>query len=373
MKVALVHEHLAQDGGAEKVLRVFQEMFPDAPTFVLVYNPRAANKELKRGNIRTSFLQHVPFGVAHYQWFLVLMPFAVERYPLNDYDLVLSSTSMFSKGVRVGPNTLHIDYCHTPTRFLWSDTDQYLEEMNRPWLIKMAIRVVLPLLRRWDYRAAQRPHTIIANSKEVQARIKQYYGRDSYVVHPPVDIERFEIASKSKLKDYFLTGGRLVPYKRFDLAILACNALKLPLVVFGSGPDEARLRKLSGPTIRFTGRVSDEERRTLFAQAQAFINAQVEDFGITPVESMASGRPVIAFAQGGALETVVDGKTGLLFSEQTVASLTAALQCFRPEDFSPENIRAYAAQFSRERFVEEMRREIDRTRKRWQTERSMVK
>lgn len=371
MKVALVHEHLAQDGGAEKVLRVFQEMFPDAPTFVLVYNPRAANKELKRDNIRTSFLQHVPFGVSHYQWFLVLMPFAVERYPLDGYDLVLSSTSMFSKGVRVGPNTLHVDYCHTPTRFLWSDTDQYLEEMNRPWLIKMAIRAVLPLLRRWDFRAAQRPYTMIANSKEVQARIKQYYHRDSIVVHPPVDLERFAISAN--VQDYFLTGGRLVPYKRFDLAILACNQLKLPLMVFGSGPDETRLRNIAGSTIRFTGRVSDEDRRKLFSEARAFINAQVEDFGITPVESMASGRPVIAFAQGGALETVIRGKTGLLFTEQTVSSLVEALKGFRSEDFVPEEIRAYATQFSRERFVEEMHREIDQARKRWQNDRGVVK
>lgn len=364
MNVALVHEHLAQDGGAEKVVRVFQEMYPQAPLFVVVYDKKQANKELMRENIRTSFVQKLPFGVSHYQWYLPIMPFAVERYPLKGYDVVLSSTSMFSKGAKTGPNTLHVDYCHTPTRFLWSDTEEYLNEMDRPWFIKLGIRAVLPFLRWWDYRAAQRPNYIIANSREVQNRIKKYYNRDSEVVYPPVDLERFSVSDT--VDDYYVTGGRLVPYKRFDLAILACNKIGAELKIFGDGPDRKRLGKLAGPTIEFVGRVSDEERAVLYQRGKAFINAQVEDFGITPVEAMASGRPVVAFAEGGALETVVSGKTGIFFHEQTADSLAEVLKTFDSHTFSPAEIRKHAESFSRERFIREMREKINNELKNWQ-------
>ncbi len=364
MKVALVHDHLAQDGGAEKVLHVFQEMFPDAPTFALVYDPKAANAHLRTENIRTSFLQHFPFAVSHYQWYLTLMPLAVSRYDLSEFDLVLSSSASFAKGVHTRKETLHIDYCHTPTRYLWSDAEQYLEELDQPFFIKWAVRLVRPALRRWDYRAAQRLNVMIANSRTVRERIQTYYHRDARVVYPPVDLQNFHVGKT--MGDYFLTGGRLVPYKRFDLVIQACNRLGVRLKIFGNGPDMQRLRQFAGPTITFLGRVTDEERTRLYQQAKAFINAQEEDFGITVVEAMASGRPVIAYGRGGALESIVPGVTGVFFDHQTTSSLASALKAFHPEQFKPTVIRKHAEQFSRERFIREMRQVIDREWERWQ-------
>ncbi|MCX6795609.1 MAG: glycosyltransferase [Candidatus Falkowbacteria bacterium] len=351
MKVALIHDHLAQDGGAEKVLAVFAEMFKEAKIYTLLYEKKNVS-HLKGHEIDTSIIQRLPGGVKHYKWYLHFMPMAVEFFDLREFDLVISDTSSFAKGVITLPNTLHICYCHTPTRYLWSDTHQYLNELKYNKLIKKGISLVLSRLRLWDFNAAQRVDHYIANSQMVAGRIKKYYRRDSQVIYPPVETDKFSLADKMPEgdKSYFLAGCRLVPYKRIDLVIEAFNLLGegFALKIFGDGIDEKRLKKLAenNPRIEFVGRVSEEEKVQLFRHALAFINPQEEDFGITPVESMAAGRPAIAYRKGGALETVIEGKTGLFFDEQKAESLAAIVRNFHSADFDPKEIREHAERFS---------------------------
>lgn len=357
MNIALVHEHLAQDGGAERVLRVFQDLFPGAPTYTLVYNPARAHPDFLKKDIRTSFIQRMPLGLKRYQWFLPFMPAAVERYNLMSFDVVLSSASGFAKGVLTRPDAVHICYCHSPTRYLWSDTYEYVEALPYNRLIKRMIVAFLPLLRQWDQAAANRVDHFIANSKAVQDRIRKYYRRESTVIHPPVDVERF--APTASLGNYFLIGGRLVAYKRYDLAVQAFNRLGMPLKIFGVGPEERRLRSMAGENIEFLGKVSETDLPRLMSQALAFLHPQEEDFGITAVEAMAAGRPVIAFAKGGALETVLPGKTGVLFDEQSWEALADAALRFRSDQFNPAEIRSWAEGFRRERFADAIRRFVE--------------
>lgn len=354
MKVALVHEHLAQDGGAEKVLKVFQDIFPDAPTYTLVYNPATANTAFAGKTIIPSFIQSLPGGVRQYRWYLPLMPSAIERFDLQKYDLVLSSASGFAKGVITRPDAVHISYCHSHTRYLWSDTHEYVENLPYPKFFKRGIIApYLTYLRLWDRLAADRVDYFIANSASIQTGIRKYYRRESTVIHPPVAIQKFSIAPN--IGNYYLTGGRLVAYKRFDLVVQACSRLGVPLKVFGVGPEEKKLRSLAKGKVEFLGRVPDTDLPRLYNQAIAFINPQIEDFGITVVESMASGRPVIAFQKGGALETVIPGKTGVFFDEQEWEALADTLLRFRPRDYDPAAIRAWAEQFGEERFRQNIR------------------
>ncbi|OGY49836.1 MAG: hypothetical protein A3J59_01700 [Candidatus Buchananbacteria bacterium RIFCSPHIGHO2_02_FULL_56_16] len=358
MKLALIHDHLIQEGGAEQVLAAFQKIWPQAPTYTLLYNPATLSSVFAQKDIRTSFLQHWPGALRHYQWFLPLMPLATESYDLMDYDVVLSSCSALAKGVITRSNTLHVCYCHTPTRYLWSDTHRYVEELKYNWLVKKIVPLSLHRLRAWDQLAAQRVDLFVANSKNVADRIKKYYRRDSTVIHPPVQTDRLHIAPV--VDRYFLTGGRLVAYKRFDLAIRAFNRLGIPLKIFGEGPEEKNLRALAKPNVAFVGRLDPEALAELYSQAVAFINPQIEDFGITAVESMAAGRPVIAFAAGGARETVVENKTGTFFDEQSWEALADTVVRFKPETFNPQLIKQYAEQFSVGRFKNEITSLVDR-------------
>lgn len=352
MKIALVHDHLTQLGGAEQVLKVFQEIWPPAPTFTLFFDQKKLGQVFKNKDIKTSFLQNWPGAVKHYQWFLPLMPTATESYDLMEYDVVLSSCSAMAKGVITRSNTLHICYCHTPTRYLWSDTHRYVEELKYNRLIKKIVPYFLNHLRSWDQLAAQRVDIFVANSKNVSGRIKKYYRRDSIVIHPPVETDKLQIAKN--IDKYFLTGGRLVAYKRFDLAIQAFNRLDIPLKIFGEGPEEKKLKKIAKPNIEFLGLVDQKTLTDLYSQAIAFIHPQIEDFGITAVESMASGRPVIAYAAGGACETVVEGKTGKFFDEQTWEALADTVVRFKPENYNSAEIKQYAQQFSVDRFKKEI-------------------
>ena len=254
MKIALIHDHLAQDGGAEKVLQAFQRIWPEAPTFVVVHDPKAANAAFQGKDIRTSFLQRWPGGVKHYQWFFPMMPTAVESYDLMEYDVVLSSTASFAKGVITRPDTLHICYCHTPTRYLWSDTHSYVQELEVNRLIKWSLPFFLTYVRLWDKMAAERVDQFIANSKLVQQRISKYYQKDSTIIYPPVDSSKFSVGS---VGDYYLTGGRLVSYKRFDLVVDAFARLGRKLKVFGSGPELAALQARASNNVEFVGRVDD--------------------------------------------------------------------------------------------------------------------
>lgn len=352
MKIALIHDHLAQDGGAEKVLQSFQELYPNAPTYTLFYDKNRANVAFQGKKIFTSYLQKMPFGLRRYQWYLPWMPDAIERFDLTEYDVVLSSCSAFAKGVITLADTKHICYCHSPTRYLWSDTHRYVDELHYPNIFKSYIRSQLPRIRMWDQLAAQRVDEFIGNSAAVQRRIKKYYRRESSMIYPPVETGRFQIAND--IGNYYLVGGRLVAYKRFDVAVRAFNQLGLPLKVYGSGPEEKNLRKIAKSNIQFLGRVSDEERANLYSHAKAFINPQEEDFGITAIEAMASGRPVIAFAKGGALETVIDGRTGVFFSDQNWPSLADQVLRFKVDGVDPAEIRRHALTFNADRFKEQI-------------------
>jgi glycosyltransferase involved in cell wall biosynthesis len=351
-KIALVHDYLIQDGGAEKVLEVFHRIWPSAPTHVLFFDKKKM-KRFAHMDIRPSVLQKIPFALKKYQWLLWLMPTATERYDLSKFDIVVSSTSAFAKGIITRPGALHICYCHTPTRYLWSDTHSYVEELRMPKPIKTLLPPILSWLRMWDRQSADRVDHFIANSETIKRRIAKYYNHESTVIHPPVETGKFAISTKPK--DYFLTGGRLVAYKRYDLAIEACNRTGLPLKVFGDGPVEKDLRKMAKKNIQFLGRVSDTERAELYANAKAFLHPQEEDFGITPVESMAAGRPVIAYNKGGATETVVPGLSGELFDEQSWEELADYLIRFDESSYIPEQIRAHTMKFSVDRFEKEMR------------------
>ncbi|MDZ7798319.1 MAG: glycosyltransferase [Patescibacteria group bacterium] len=353
MKVALIHEHLAQDGGAEKVLKVFQEIYPKAPTYTLVYDKKKANKVFRNKDIRTSFIQKFPLGIRKYKWFLMFMPSAVESYDLTEYDLILSSSSAFSKGVITLPKTAHICYCHSPTRYLWSDTHSYVQELSYNRLIKKILPFYLTKLRLWDFSAAQRVDQFIANSKCVEKRINKYYRRSSKIIYPPVETKEFYISDK--IGNYYLTGGRLVAYKRFDITVRAFSRLGIPLKVFGVGPEMEKLKEMAKDNVEFLGKVSEEELKKLYSQSIAFIHPQEEDFGITPIESMASGRPVIAYAAGGALETVKAGETGDFFEDQEWEALADKVIRFKPNQFNPQLIKEHALNFDTVRFKENIK------------------
>lgn len=358
MRVALVHDYLSQDGGAERVLLTLQAMWSNAPTYVWFYNKENFAGTFEGKDIRTSFIQNLPFGVSHYQWYLPLLPMATERHDLSDFDVVISSASSFAKGIITRPDTLHICYCHTPTRYLWTDTHEYIERLPYNALIKkLVIPPVISRLRLWDQLSTTRVDHFVANSRTVAARIWKYYRRESTVIYPPVALDYFSIAPT--IEDYFVTGGRLVPYKKFDLVIKVFNRLKWPLKIFGTGPELAHLREMARPNIEFLGKISDQEKAALLARAQAFIHPQIEDFGITPIESMATGRPVIALAKGGACETVIPNKTGVFFHRQTWEDLLDTVLHFDPARFDPEHIRTHALQFGAEKFEKKMRRLVE--------------
>lgn len=352
MNVALVHDHLAQDGGAERVVRVFQGMFPQAPLYTLLYNPDRAHPDFRGTDIRTSFLQRWPWSKKLYQWYLPMMPTAIERLDLRGYDVVLSSSASFAKGVITDPRTLHICYLHSPTRYLWNDTISYVDELRYPKFLRSIAPFFLKNNRLWDRLAADRVDDYVVNSRLVQQRLFKYYRRQGTVIHPPVNVEKFSLKQTSG--KYYLAGGRLTPYKRFDLAIEAFNHLKLPLKIYGDGPALKQMQAMAKPNVEFVGRVPDAALQDLYAGAIAFINPQEEDFGITVVEAMATGTPVIAYAAGGALETVKPGVTGALFATQEWEALSEAVLRFRPENFEARNIRQWAETFGVERFTREL-------------------
>ncbi|MFA6105482.1 MAG: glycosyltransferase [Patescibacteria group bacterium] len=347
MKIALVHDYLAQDGGAERVLKAFHEIWPEAPIFVLFHDQEKITG-FNEENIRESFLSKFPFVRSNFQWYLPLMPGATERHNLENFDVVLSSSSAFAKGVITSPATLHISYCHTPARYLWSDTHNYIADLPYNKLVKMFLPRLISRLRLWDKMSADRVDHFIANSQTVQYRIQKYYRRESDIIHPPVDFKRFSTAKT--LGNYFIAGGRLVPYKNFDLLIRTFNRIGRPLKIFGLGPEFDRLKKIAKPNIEFLGRITDEQKADLLAGALAFVHPQIEDFGITPLEAMASGRPVIAYASGGATETVIPNETGIFFSEQSWESLFEAITHFDQNLWDSEKIRDHAAKFRTENF-----------------------
>ncbi len=342
MKLALAHDHLFQSGGAENILHEFSQLYPQAPIYTLIHN-RHQSKYFEQARIITSYLQRLPASQQYFKYLLPLMPNAWERFDFSDFDVVLSSSSAFVKGIITSPKTIHISYCHSPTRYLWSDSLRYLQELPLIEPAKSYLYHVLTRLRVWDQAAASRVDYFIANSNYIADRIQKYYRRPSVVIYPPVPTKNFSLSAKQD--KFYLLVSRLRPYKRVDIAIKAFNALRLPLYIIGSGEEMQRLRRLAKPNITFLGELADQERNAFLSRCQALIHPQEEDFGITAVEAMASGRPVIAYNRGGACESILPGVTGIFFSEQNWEALADSVIRFRVNDFDPLIIRQHAETF----------------------------
>ncbi len=351
MSVALVHDYLTQYGGAEKVLEALHDLYPAAPVYTSVYAPANLPPHFRDWTIHTSFMQHLGLFRQRHQLGLLLYSTAFERFDLSRYALVISSSSAWAKGVITGPHTLHICYCHAPMRFVWHYHDYLRGESIGP-LGRLILPFVLGYVRLWDEVSAQRVDAYIANSREVARRIGKYYRRSATVINPPVDLSSYTVAPA--YDDYFLVVARLVPYKRLDIVIEAFNQLGLPLKVVGRGRQRHELEAAAQPNIEFLGAVGQDTLRGLYARCRALIWAEAADFGIAPVEVQASGRPVIAYAAGGALETVIPGETGIFFNQQTPAALIAAVQSFDAAQFDPARIRRHAEQYDRTVFMRRM-------------------
>ncbi|MGE5297664.1 MAG: glycosyltransferase [Acidobacteriaceae bacterium] len=356
MKIALVHEYLTQLGGAERVLENFLEIWPDATLYLLVYDKNKTEGRFEKVRKVTSFLDKFPFVKNHHKLFLALMPAAIESFRFDDFDLVLSDSSSFAKGVIT--KKPHICYCHTPTRFVWTESENYMDKQPYPEILKACGRLALKYIKKWDLRASQRPDFFIANSKNVQDRIKKFYGRGSEVIYPPVDTDFFSPTGGGR-QDYYLVASRLEPYKKVDLVIEAFNDLKLPLKVAGIGTQLGSLKKIARGNIEFLGRVSDKELKKLYSEAKAFVFPAEEDAGIMMLEAQSCGTPVVAFRKGGALELVKENVTGIYFNEQTSAAIKQAITEFKPEIFDPSAIRQFALQFDKKEFQKNIRRFVE--------------
>lgn len=359
--IALVHDWLTGMRGGEKCLEVLCELYPRAPIHTLLAIPDKLSGTIRAHEIRTSFLQSMPAAETRYRHYLPLFPCAIERFDMKEFDLVVSSSHAVAKGVRIKEGALHISYVHTPMRYVWDMFDQYFSKEQVGSVQRAAIKVVAAWLRRWDVASNARVHHFIANSQYVRERIRRCYGREAAVIHPPVDTSRFTVSTRDD--GYYLVLSALVPYKRVDLAVRACNEMGVPLRVVGGGPDLERLRAMAGPTVRFEGAVDDDAIVEAYANCSALLFPGEEDFGIVPVEAMASGKPVIAYRKGGAMETVAEGLSGTFFDEQTPASLIAALRNFRSADYDARAIRTHAERFDRSMYKQKM---DDFVRERWE-------
>jgi len=352
MRTAIIHYWLLNRRGGERVLEELCGLFPDADLFTHVYDPERLGSPVISGHtVRTTFIGRLPWARKLYQHYLPLMPLALEQLDLRGYDLVISSESGPAKGVITAPDTTHVCYCHSPMRYAWDLAPDYMAGASRPR--RALVAPLLHYMRLWDTASATRPDGVAANSRHVARRIRSFWGRESRVVHPPVDQRAFR--HDEPREDFYLHVGELVRYKRPDLAVEACNRLGRRLVVIGGGPLEAELRRMAGPTVRVLGRLSDAEVAGYYARCRALLFPGVEDFGLTPVEAMASGAPVLALARGGALETVRGGETGVFFQEQSVEGLMEAMRTLERDGVSlpAGEIAAHAANWKPERFRRE--------------------
>jgi len=354
MKVALVYDRVNKWGGAERVLLVLHEIFPTASLYTSVYNPKTALWARVFPKITTSFLQKIPFAKTKHNLLAPLMPFAFESFNFSEFDLVISVTSESAKAVITSPKTKHICLMLTPTRYLWSGYEEYF----RYPLLRIISWPLVKILQKWDIAAANRPDIIISISDEVSQRVKKYYGQESKIIYPPVDIQKFQsktLKFKMAMKglpsgDYYLIVSRLVPYKKVDVAIYAFNNLKLPLVVVGTGSELRKLKSIAQKNIIFAGQISDDDLSKYYTHCKALIFPQEEDFGIVAIEAQSAGKPVIAYKKGGALETVIEDRTGIFFEEQKPEDIINAVKRFQKIKFSARDCQDNAKNFSKEKF-----------------------
>ncbi len=369
MKVALVHDWLTGMRGGERCLEIFCELFPDADIYTLLWLKGSVSATIEHHPIRTSFIQHLPLASTRYRYYLPLFPWAIESFDLTGYDLVISLSHCVAKGVRVPKGTCHLSYVFTPMRYIWDQYDTYFPKKENSWLVSAVMGIVRPWLQRWDVRSSSGVHGFIAISEHVAGRIQRHYGKSATVVYPPVNWQSFQASEEND--GFYLMVTAFAPYKKVDLAIQVANRLKVQLKIIGKGQEEKHLNRLAGPTVEFLGWKSDEQIREFYRKCLALLFPGEEDFGIVPLEAMASGKPVIAFGKGGVLETVIplnpvtsiEGTpypTGVFFYEQTVNGLIEALQLFekRRSEFQPEAIRAHVKAFDRERFKERIKQVI---------------
>lgn len=345
MKIALVYDHVNKIGGAERIVESLHELYPEAPIYTAVYNPQTA-PWAKKYTVVTSFMQKLPWAKLYHELYPILPTFAFESFNFNSFDLVISVTSAEAKSIITSPRTVHICYCLTPTRYLWSHSRDYF----RNPLFKMISMPFISLLRTQDFISSRRPDCFIAISETVKARIKKYYGQSSQVIYPPVDTENFYPQKKPRRGSYFLIVSRLVQYKKINLAIEAFNELKLSLKIVGQGLAQKELKQMGGPTIEFLEHLTDDKLRRYYQNCRAFIFPQEEDFGIAALEAMACGKPVLAFKSGGALELIKQGETGEFFFPQTKAALIRGIKTVIQKDYSPEKCRRQAEKFSKKNF-----------------------
>jgi glycosyltransferase involved in cell wall biosynthesis len=348
IKAALAHHWFLSVSGGEKVCEAIFEMLDKPDLFCILWDAKGIPPAMRGMKPTATFLENLPSVKKYHRYWAALFPLAVECLDLRGYDLVISSDSSCIKGVLTDPDTCHICYCHSPMRYAWNLFQEYQRELGP--IRRLAFLSTMHYLRMWDYAAAQRVDFFVANSETVRQRIRKYYHRDSEVIYPPCDVERFSVANS--VGDYYLYVGRLVPYKRVDLAIEVFNKNRKKLVVAGDGPQMSKLKSIASSNIEFLGFVDDNELTSLYAGCKALIFPGEEDFGLVPVEAQASGRPVIAFAKGGAMETVVHGKTGILFQSQTAKALDAAVKEFESlaDSFDPHAIRNHAYSFDKRNF-----------------------
>ena len=360
LKVAIVCDWLTGFGGAERVVLELHKLYPKAPIYTSQYDPTKIDWFAEADVRPLKSLQKLPKGLK--KFLPALRMWGFRHLDLSDYDLVISSSGAEAKAVKTGPNTIHICYCHSPTHYYWIRYDEYMANPGFPrgfnWLGRIGLRLLNGPLKHQDYQAAQGPDYIVANSTHTQANIKKYYKRDSTIIFPPVEVERFEIVGKPPLRHGFVIAGRQTPYKRFDLAIQACNDLGVPLVVIGNGPDHKRLEKIGGRSTTFLSNVGDHEIAAHFQSALGYIMPNMDDFGIVAVEALAAGTPVIAYKKGGVLDYVVDGKTGVFFEKQDIKSVTAALESVLAKSFNYNAIAESTRQYSADAFRVKMQQFI---------------
>lgn len=347
-RLALVHDYFIQMGGAERVAEEMHSIFPTAPMFTTVDLRSKLPEKIKDSAVHTSWMQKLPVTPENCRKYFLIYPFAVESLDLQNFDLILSSSSGFAKGVRKRRGAVHVNYCHAPMRWVWRYAD-YAAREEFSGLKRMLLPTLVAGLKQWDLRAAEQPDYFIANSHVIAKRIKQCYQREAVVIPPPIDVERFSIDEPDE--DYYLILSRLAPYKRIDLAIEACKKINRPLVIIGDGTARRRLEKIAGPNTRFLGRQSDEMVAKYASRCRALIFPGEEDFGMTPLEINAAGRPVIAFGAGGATETVINRQTGVFFEKQTIDSLVGAIEEFESLSWNRKYLRRHAEKFDRNAFA----------------------